>query len=167
MTFFVPSAPDRDAFLFAATAIALGATAVTFLIGCAVTAVTLTAAFALTAGLATGCRLFATAVFFAATFGDFTALFVGAFFTTLATDLTAGFAAVFAAVTLPAGLERAGVTAFFAAIFFVLFADFVTVAFIVPCLSMNFPTLGSYRALRAIHTPSHRPGRSILSSKLG
>jgi hypothetical protein len=140
---------DRDASLFgfAVTAAALFAAAETFVAGLA-----LAAGFA--AGLANGFALFTVLDFTAgafvltATFGDFTALLAGAFFTALAAGLATGLAALLAGLTalpatvfagdflagaLLAGFARVVATAFFGAIFFALFADFVTVAFIVPC----------------------------------
>ncbi len=88
------------------------------------------------------------AIFFsAAGLGDFTALLAGVFFAVEAADLVAGFVgfagalAVFpvglftddlaGAFLLAAGFARVAATVFGA--IFLLFADFVTVAFIVPC----------------------------------
>ncbi|MFC7289263.1 hypothetical protein ACFQPC_14535 [Herminiimonas glaciei] len=140
---------DRDASLFgfAVTVVALLALAVTFVAGLALAA-------GLAAGLANGFALFTVLDFTAgafvltAAFGDFTALLAGAFFTALAAGLATGLAALLAGLTalpatvfagdflagaLLAGFARVVATAFFGAIFFALFADFVTVAFIVPC----------------------------------
>ncbi|RQO34766.1 hypothetical protein DBR37_10330 [Herminiimonas sp. KBW02] len=117
----------------------------------------MTAGFA--AGLANGFALltaldFTALAFAAVTFvltaavGDFTALLAGVFFAAFAAGLATGLAALLAGLTaLPAtgfagdflagalltGFARVVAAAFFGAIFFALFADFVTVAFIVPC----------------------------------
>ncbi len=146
--------PDRDASLFGfavAAVVDLLTVAVTFFTGLAVF---LAAGFACATGFANGLALFTALDFTAVTFvlavalGDFTALFASGFFTALATGLDAGLTVLFTVLTaLPAtvfagdffagalltGFARVVAAAFFGAIFFALFADFVTVAFIVPC----------------------------------
>jgi len=119
-----------------------------------------------------------TAIFF-----DSTALFAGVFFAAgLIVDLLAGFSDSVSALTiffakvftgdfaagfLTAGLARAGV-ATLGAIFFVLLADFVTVAFMVPCPLNELAELANTqigRALRAIHSPRIVQARYLLSAK--
>lgn len=142
-------APDRDAFFSGAAATGLRTGAALFAAGLTavlaagfVDAADFVGVFAVFAALVR----FAAGVFgfaaFAATagFGDFTALLAGVFFAAaevlpaafsgLASALTTGaFTEVFAGVFLADGLARA----LLAAVFFALFAVFVTVAFIVPC----------------------------------
>lgn len=145
-------APDRDAFFSGAAATGLRTGAALFAAGLTavlaagfVDAADFVGVFAVFAALVR----FAAGVFgfaaFAATagFGDFTALLAGVFFAaaevlpaafsglaSALTTLPAGaFTEVFAGVFLADGLARA----LLAAVFFALFAVFVTVAFIVPC----------------------------------
>src|SRR5690606_8652624 len=144
--------PDRDAFFSGAAATGLRTGAALFAAGLTavlaagfVDAADFVGVFAVFAALVR----FAAGVFgfaaFAATagFGDFTALLAGVFFAVAEvlpaafsglacalTTLPAGaFTEVFAGVFLADGLARA----LLAAVFFALFAVFVTVAFIVPC----------------------------------
>lgn len=142
-------APDRDAFFSGTAATGLRTGAALFAAGLtadlaagfvAADFVGIFAVFAALAGVAAGVLGFAA---FTAGFGDFTALLAGVFFAAvedlpaafngLANALTTlpakAFTDVFAGVFLAAGLVRA----LLAAVFFALFAVFVTVAFIVPC----------------------------------
>jgi hypothetical protein len=107
---------------------------------------------------------------FTAVLVDFTALFAGVFLAAgLAADvfagfsdwvnaLTAFFAKVFTvdftlvlATFLAAGFARVAAPVF-GALFFVLLADFATVAFMVPCPLTNLPTPRSVVPPRAIHS---------------
>ncbi|HWU99397.1 MAG TPA: hypothetical protein VN114_12855 [Oxalicibacterium sp.] len=146
-------APDRDAFFSGIATAGLRTGAAAFTAGFAVV---LPAGFAFTAALTggfavlTALDLLAVGVFalvvFATGFVDFTALLAGVFFTEEEADFAAafnGFASAlttlparaftddFAGVFFAAGLRATA--AFLGAVFFALLADFVTVAFIVPC----------------------------------
>lgn len=153
--------------------------------------VVLAAGFAFTTDFTGGFAFFAApdllpaTAFFAATFGaafgaalaealgDFTVLFAGVFFAFAGVDLsgfvtalTTFFAKVFnddLAGILPAGFAREIALAM-GALFFVLFTDFVTVAFMVPVLNeLAYTQISSCSACDS-HL-SHRPGRYPLSSK--
>jgi hypothetical protein len=145
-------APDRDAFLSGIAAAGLRTGAAAFTAGFAVV---LPAGFAFTADLTggfavlTALDLLAAGAFafvaFATGFGDFTALLAAVFFAAEEADLAAAFSGLASALTtLPArdftddfagvfatGLRTAA--AVLGVVFFALLADFVTVAFIVPC----------------------------------
>lgn len=172
--FFAATGADGDAFVVLVAA--------TLVDGCAVVAVFfaagLTAGFALVAGVAAFFAVFAApdlaalgTLVFATVLVDFTVLFAGDFLAAgLAADFFAGFSdsvnaltaffakvftadlaavlAVFLAAGFAAGLARDVVPA----IFFVLLADFATVAFMVPCPSTNLPHLDLVVPPRAIQT---------------
>jgi hypothetical protein len=146
-------APGRDAFLSGVAAAGLRTGAAAFTAGFAVV---LPAGFAFTADLTAGFAvltaldLLAAGVFafgaFAIGFGDFTALLAGVFFAAEEADLAVAFSGFANALTtLPARDFTDDFTGVFFAtglrvaaadlgvVFFALLADFVTVAFIVPC----------------------------------
>lgn len=146
-------APGRDAFLSGIAAAGLRTGAAAFTAGFAVVlpdGLAFTAVLAGGFAVLTALDLLAAGVFafvaFATGFGDFTALLAGVFFVAEVADLAAAFSGLANALTtLPAraftddvaaGFFAAGfrvTAAVFGAVFFALLADFVTVAFIVPC----------------------------------
>jgi len=183
-TFLLAAGVGGDAFFDAAvTGAAVRVVIAVFL------AAVLAGCFALTADDAGGFAVFAAparvapgAFVFAGVLPDSTALFAADFRAAgMAVDFLAGarvasssltvfFAKVLLGVTATActDLPRAGFVreaVVLGVFFFVLLADFATVAFMVPCPLTNLPTPRSCHPPRAIHDASHRRGPLPLKFK--